>query len=157
MALHVARQVTTLGKIVNIYTNGSEDLANDIAAGFGSVAPMTVDTRKIQRMILEADGAGIQLQFEDGSSKTEGFLAHTPVTKPRGPFAAQLGLALRPSGDIEAAPPFYQTSVKGVYAAGDSCGMMKNVPHAIFSGSLAGMGASQQIVAENLGQTSLFG
>ncbi|QYT03371.1 Pyr_redox_2 domain-containing protein [Trichoderma simmonsii] len=157
MALHVARQVTTLSKTVNIYTNGSEDLAKDIAAGFGTVAPMKVDTRKIQRMTLQADGAGIHLQFEDGSSTTEGFLAHTPATKPRGPFATQLGLALRPNGDIEAGPPFYQTSVKGAYAAGDSCGMMKNIPHAIFSGSLAGMGASQQIVAENLGQTSLFG
>lgn len=153
----MARQVITLSESVTIYTNGSEDLAMDIAAGFGTATTMKVDSRKIQRMSLQANGLGISLQFEDKSSATEGFLAHTPETRPRGPLATQLELALRPNGDIEAGPPFYQTSVKGVYAAGDSCGMMKNVPHAIFSGSLAGMGASTQIVAEKLGQTSLFG
>jgi thioredoxin reductase len=128
-----------------------------VSSGFGRSTVMKIDSRKIKSISKEAENATVTLNFEDGSSATEGFLAHTPETKPRGPFAEQLGLEQAPSGDIKAGPPFYQTTVKGVFAAGDSCGMMKNVPHAIFSGSLAGMGVSIQIAAETQGQQSLFG
>lgn len=157
LALHVARQVSTLSKSVAIYTNGSEDLAKEVTGGFGTSTIMKVDSRKIKRLSKQVENATVLLEFEDGSSVIEGFLAHTPETKPRGPFAEQLGLEQTPPGDIKAGPPFYQTTIKGVFAAGDSCGMMKNVPHAIFSGSLAGMGVSTQIAAEAQGQQSLFG
>ncbi|RFU32827.1 hypothetical protein B7463_g3514, partial [Scytalidium lignicola] len=156
LALHVARQASSLSNSVTIYTNGSEDLAKDITAGLGAATAMKVDFRKIKRLSKESEKSSIRLEFEDGSSVVEAFLAHTPDTKPRGPFAEQLGLEQTPSGDIKAGPPFYQTNVKGAFAAGDNCGMMKNVPHAIFSGSLAGMGVSMQIVAETLGQVPLF-
>ncbi|KAI2758338.1 hypothetical protein DTO006G1_6854 [Penicillium roqueforti] len=156
-ALHVARQVSTLSQSVTIYTNGSEDLAKAVSEGFGTSTVMKVDSRKIKSLSKQAEKASILLEFEDGSSVTEGFLAHTPDTKPRGSFAEQLGLELTPSGDIKIAPPFYQTTVKGVFAAGDNCGLMKNVPHAIFSGSLAGMGVSTAIAAEAQGQKPLFG
>ncbi|KAJ6101982.1 hypothetical protein N7486_004409 [Penicillium sp. IBT 16267x] len=157
LVLHVARQVSTLSNTVTIYTNGSEDLAKQVEAGFGKATVMKVDSRKIKRFSKQAEKAAVLVEFEDGSSVIEGFLAHTPETKPRGPFVEQLGLEQTPTGDIKAGPPFYQTTVKGVFAAGDSCGMMKNVPHAIFSGSLAGMGVSTQIAAEALGQQPLFG
>ncbi|OAA63432.1 non ribosomal peptide synthase [Niveomyces insectorum RCEF 264] len=141
VTLHVARQVVTLSKSVTIYTNGSDDVAKDVAAGFGTASVMKVDARKIRRFSLLADGQGLRLEFEDGSSADEKFLAYTPATKLRGPFAEQLGLEQAPSGDIKAGPPIYQTSVKGVFAAGDNSGMIKSVPNAIFSGSLAAMGA----------------
>ena len=157
MALHVARQAAALSNKVTIYTNGAEEVAKDISAGFGATAVMAVDPRKIVRLEKQPTKAAVRLIFEDGSEKVEGFLAHTPQTKPRGPFVEQLGLEQTPSADIKAGPPFFETSVKGVFAAGDSCGMMKNVPNAVFSGSLAGMGASFQITANSLGQKPLFG
>ncbi|KAJ5212203.1 uncharacterized protein N7498_003849 [Penicillium cinerascens] len=157
LALHVARQISTLSQTVTIYTNGSEDLAKEVSAGFGTSTVMKVESRKIKSLSKQHEKASVLLEFEDGSSVIEGFLAHTPETRPRGPFAEQLGLEQTPSGDIKAGPPFYQTTVKGVFAAGDSCGMMKNAPHAIFSGSLAGMGVSAQIAAETQGQQPLFG
>jgi thioredoxin reductase len=157
LALHVARQVCTLTDSVTIYTNGSEDLAKEISAGFKTATVMKVDIRRISRFSKESEKAAVRIEFEDGSSVVESFLAHTPETKPRGSFAGELGLEQTPNSDIKAGPPFYQTSVKGAFAAGDSCGMMKNIPHAIFSGSLAAMGVSMQIVAETLGQTPLFG
>lgn len=157
MALHVARQASTLSETVTIYTNGDDDIAMEIAGGLGTAESMELDTRVIKRLVLLDDGAGgVRMEFKDGTSFTERFLVHAPATKPRGPFADQLGLDRTLGSDIKAGPPFYQTSVKGVYAAGDVSGMMKNVPNAIFSGSLAGSGASMQIVAEELGQASLF-
>ncbi|OKL56657.1 hypothetical protein UA08_08292 [Talaromyces atroroseus] len=129
LALHVARQAAALSRNVTIYTNGGEDVARDVSAGIGTTAVMTVDDRKIVRLEKQPDksAAAVRLIFEDGSEKLEGFLAHTPQTKPRGPFVEQLGLEQTPSCDIKAGPPFFETSVKGVFAAGDSCGMMKNI------------------------------
>ncbi|KKK22377.1 hypothetical protein ARAM_005552 [Aspergillus rambellii] len=157
VALHVARQVSALSDSVTFYTNGSEEVGRDIEAGFGTATAMKIDTRKIKCISKHSNRAGVSIEFEDGSSIVEAFLAHTPGTKVRGPFAEQMGLALAPSGDIKAGPPFYETNIKGVFAAGDNCGIIKNVPHAIFSGSLAGMGVASQIMAEALGQKPLFG
>lgn len=156
-ALHVARQAATLCNNVTIYTNGAEDISKEIDAGFGTKGVMTVDIRKIVRLEKQPERGCVRLIFEDGNEKIEGFLAHTPHTKRRGLFVEQLGLEQAPTGDIKAGPPFFETSIKDVFAAGDNCGLMKNVPNAIFSGSLAGMGASFQITAESLGQKPLFG
>ena len=157
MTLHVARQAATLGSHVAIYTNGSEQVAEEVSAGFGTTNVMSVDDRAISQLKKEPENASVRIIFDDGSEKVEGFMAHTPGTKPRGPFVEQLSLEQSPAGDIKAGPPFFETNTKGVFAAGDSSGMMKNIPNAIFSGSLAGMGASFQITAERLGQKSLFG
>lgn len=155
--LHVARQASSLSKSVTIYTNGSEELASNLVSAFGWAEQMTADSRRIKRFKKGQKNAEVTIQFEDGTEAVEGFLAHAPATKARDPFIEQLGLEMTPSGDIKAGPPFYQTSVKGVFAAGDNCLQMKNILLALSAGSLAGMGASTQILAESLGQKSMFG
>ncbi|KZF23927.1 FAD/NAD(P)-binding domain-containing protein [Xylona heveae TC161] len=156
-ALHVARQVAALSSNVTLYTNGSEELSTNLQSAFGSAKQMRVDSRRIKRFNKGTGSpAEVTIEFEDGTHAVEGFLAHHPRSKPKGPFCENLGLEKTPSGDLKAGPPFYETSVKGVFAAGDNCSMMKNVPNAIFSGSLAAMGASSQILAEALGQKALF-
>ncbi|OCL02666.1 FAD/NAD(P)-binding domain-containing protein [Glonium stellatum] len=155
--LHVARQASSLSKSVTIYTNGSEELASNLVSAFGSAKQMKTDSRRIKRFEKGRKNAEVTIQFEDGTEAIEGFLAHAPATKARGPFAEQLGLEMTSSGDIKAGPPFYQTNIKGVFAAGDNCLPMKNVLLALSAGSLAGMGASTQILAESLGQRSMFG
>lgn len=155
--LHVARQASALSKSVTIYTNGSEELASSLVSAFGSAAQMKADSRRIKRFRKGPKDSEVIIQFEDETEAVEGFLAHAPPTKAKGSFAEQLGLDTTPSGDIKAGPPFYQSSVRGVFAAGDNCLPMKNVPLALSAGSLAGMGASTQVLAETLGQKSMFG
>ncbi|KAK9848546.1 hypothetical protein MYU51_016585 [Penicillium brevicompactum] len=157
LALHVARQASAFSDSVTIYTNGSEELAQGIKASLGETTKFKVENRKIASLEKVNPNASVSVKLRDGTSLVEGFLAHTPETKPRGCFVEDLALEQTPKSDIKAGPPFFQTSAKGVFAAGDSCGMMKNAPNAIFSGSLAGMGASFQLSAELLGQQSLFG
>lgn len=166
VALHMARQASSLAQAVTIYTHGAGALAAEIEAGFcgagGSAGIMRVDNRVIQRFVFlgeqeQAHGGGIRIEFADGSTPAdEAFLAHAPKTRPRGPFVAQLGLETLPpgdhDGDIKVELPYYQTSVAGVFAAGDNCAKMKSVAHAMLSGNVAGMGAASQIVAEQLGQ-----
>ncbi|KAF2815487.1 FAD/NAD(P)-binding domain-containing protein [Mytilinidion resinicola] len=154
--LHVARQATSLSTSVTIYTNGAEELSISLQSAFGDAGRMKSDSRKIKSFKKGSKNAEVTIEFEDGSEVTEGFLAHAPPTKLKGPFAEQLGIAMQ-GNDIKAGPPFYQTSVQGVFTAGDNCLPMKNIPLAISVGSLAGMGASTQVIAERLGQKSMFG
>lgn len=91
------------------------------------------------------------VEFEDGGSKQEKFLVHQPLTTPSGPFVQQLGLTTTPMGDIQAEAPFHQTSVKGVFAAGDCMTMYKVIPGAISSGCNAAVGVSTQIQSEQHG------
>jgi len=83
-------------------------------------------------------------------------LAHKPKCQLSGTFAQQLGLELSPPGDLKATPPFYQTSLHGVFTAGDASYPVKIVPNAMFTGAAAAAGASAQLQAENFGHKSMF-
>ncbi|KAL8972889.1 MAG: hypothetical protein Q9197_002585, partial [Variospora fuerteventurae] len=64
-------------------------------------------------------------------------------------------LDLTPQGDFKTTPPFYQASVPGVFAAGDSCYPVKIANHALFTGAAAAAGIAAQLQAENLGHKSM--
>jgi thioredoxin reductase len=76
--------------------------------------------------------------------------AHAPDVEINGPFVEQLGLELAPSGEIKTNQPFNETSVPGVFAAGDCATMMRAVTTATMAGSMAAVGASGQIQREDL-------
>lgn len=156
-ALHFARQGLRMSKQMTLYTNGNEHLAKDLEAALETApAPMKVDSRKIKKLWKGSNRAEITLHFEDGNSQTESFLAHKPKTKLRGSLAAQLGLEVTPQGTIKVNPPFNQTSVKGVFAAGDCSNPMQTVTSALFSGTCAAGGASLQIQAEEYKHQAIF-
>ena len=155
-AMHISRNAAQLVESVTIYTNGSDQLSEDLAAQLGANTQFKTDSRPIKRLSLGEEDK-IVIEFEDGTSKAESFLAHAPMTHPKGPFAEQLGLKLAPPlQDIEVMQPFLQTSKRGVYAAGDNMIMAKAVPTAISNGAMAGNGASMQIQAEKHGHTPMF-
>ena len=158
LALHFARQALRLTPEVTVYTHGNEQLAQDLTTEIKltSTLQIKVDSRRISKLVKGSNKAEIVLQFDDGTEKTEGFLAHKPHTLLRGPFAEQLGLDVLPTGDIVVKPPFLQTSVSGVFAAGDCVSPMKTVAQALFSGCAVGAGAPTQLQAEMLGHKSLF-
>ena len=155
-ALHFARNALQLTpKGVNIYTNGSEPLRDSLTAALGPDSKMKIDTRIIARLEKGPHRAEIILHFSDGSKVVEGFLAHKPKCQLTGKFAQQLDLELSPQGDLKSTPPFYQTSLPGVFTAGDASYPVKIAPNALFTGAAAAAGASAQLQAENLGQKSM--
>lgn len=77
------------------------------------------------------------------------FKAHHPLIEMNGTFVDNLGLEKGPEGEIKVNPPFNETSVHGVFAAGDAASQMRVVPNAIYGGSLAGAGLVAQLQAEN--------
>lgn len=150
-ALVVARQASTLADKVTLYTNGSDEVAQALEAVLlphqrGSIK---TDSRPIARLVKEAEGSDVTVHFSDGSEPAqEGFLAHKPKLVLNGPsLAADLGLELTPQGDIKTLPPGVQTSVEGVFAAGDCGTMLKTVANAVASGSNAAAFVSMQVLA----------
>lgn len=151
ICLHLARQALRMSKQVTLYTHGSTQLAKELAEFFTTApAPVTINARKIVRMVKASERARVELHFEDGTAKTEAFLAHRPHIKLRSALAEQLGVELLSTGTIKVSPPFNQTSVKGVFAAGDCASVMHNVTTATQAGVAAGCGAPLQIQAEAL-------
>lgn len=156
-ALHFARQALRMVDQVTLYTNGNEQLANDLRATLEAApAPMSVDSKKITKLVKSPERARIMLEFEDGTSTTEAFLAHKPKTILRGDLAQQLGCELSPKQTVVINPPFNQTSIKGVFAAGDCASPMATVTNAMNSGTCAGGGAPLQIQAETYNQKCIF-
>ncbi|KAL4955394.1 FAD/NAD(P)-binding domain-containing protein [Aspergillus filifer] len=156
MAIHLAENAAHLSSTVTIYTHGSKDLSAQIQQSLGNANQNTfnVDPRAISRLRVLESG-GIQLTFADGTTAVEAFLVHNPFTKTNGPFAEQLGVEMTVSGELIANFPAYQTSVRGVFAAGDCVTQYKVVAGAISSGCNAAVAASTQLLAEKYGHHSL--
>ncbi|KAH8427540.1 NAD(P)/FAD-dependent oxidoreductase [Aspergillus melleus] len=169
MAIHLAENAAHLSASVTIYTHGSEELSAQIQTLLGPQPDgqkiFKVDSRPISRLsVVETDGkpTGIELTFADGTTALETFLVHDPFTRTKGPFAEQLGVETMSSlfpgsdnGEVVANFPMYQTSVHGVFAAGDCVTQYKVVAGAISSGCNAAVAASTQLLAERYGHQSL--
>ncbi|KAI2469307.1 FAD/NAD(P)-binding domain-containing protein [Annulohypoxylon bovei var. microspora] len=156
MALHFGRQVLRLADQATIYTHGNTQLAKELEEALAAgPAPMTVEPRKIIKLVKEPEGSKVTLHFEDGSSKTEAFVAHKPKPALRGNLHKQLGMDISPAGTIVVNPPFNQTGIQGVFAAGDCASPMHTVTHALHSGTCAGVSAPLQVQAEIWHQKSL--
>ncbi|KAG8157602.1 hypothetical protein KVR01_012644 [Diaporthe batatas] len=171
VAVHAAANAAQLAEGVTLYAHGDKALASGLKAAARRQARWTVEARRIRRLVGVGGGGGegeeeeevkggeevksVRVEFEDGTSRMENFLVNQPLTVPGGPFVGQLGLATSALGDIVAEAPFHQTSVRGVFAAGDCMTPNKVVPTAIASGSNAAVGASTQLQSEKYGFKSV--
>ncbi|KAI0423892.1 FAD/NAD(P)-binding domain-containing protein [Xylaria sp. FL1042] len=154
LAVHMAENAAQLSKTVSLYTDGNEDMASQLASVQSS--QFKVEARKIKRLTASKTSNSVTVEFTDGTQKEEKFLVHNPLTSVKGPFVAQLGIALTPMGDVQADAPAHQTSVRGVFAAGDCITPYKVIPGAISSGCNAAVAASTQLQAEKYGQPPMF-
>ncbi len=155
-AMHFARNALQLTpNAVTIYTNGSESLFDSVTSALGPDSKIKADARTISRLEKGPHRAEVILHFSDGSQAVEGFIAHKPKCQLNGTFAQQLGLELTPQGDLKVTPPFYATSLPGVFTAGDTSSPVKIAPNALFTGAAAAAGVAAQLQAEALGHKSI--
>ncbi|KAH7109294.1 hypothetical protein B0J11DRAFT_512951 [Dendryphion nanum] len=153
LAIHSADNAAQLAKHITIYTNGSQEVHAQLTAMLPN-SPFQIESRAIARLASK-DEDEVTIEFSDGTTTCVSFLVHNPLTTPQGPFVQQLGLQMSPMGDIQADAPFYQTTIKGVFAAGDCVTPFKVIPHAIASGNFAAVAAATQIQAEKYGHISM--
>jgi hypothetical protein len=80
---------------------------------------------------------------------TEGQV-HKTRTEVNGPFARQLSLELTEQGDIKTTAPFSESSVPGVFAAGDCTTPLKAVSQAVAMGSFVAAGVTGQLQVDRV-------
>lgn len=140
---------------VTIYTSGCHSLHDSLVSALGTESSFKVDSRVITRLEKCQHGADVILHFSDGSQAMEGWLAHKPKCQLSITFAQQLGLELTPQGDLKVTPPFYQTSLPGIFIAGDTSSPMKSAQNALYIGAAAAAGAVAELKAEASGHGSM--
>ncbi|KAH6615087.1 hypothetical protein C7974DRAFT_403245 [Boeremia exigua] len=154
---HLVQMTKAFDSRITIFSNGgiSDDppvqQALDVAKAFGA----KVDSRKIVRLVNNGPthAEGVTIEFEIGEPVTLGFIAHRPDTVNRSQHLIdQLGIeTVDPAmgGYIKVMNPiFNETSVRGVFAAGDTMVVMKQVAVAMAEGLKAAAGAGMQIAQE---------
>jgi thioredoxin reductase len=109
-------------------------------------AGVRIDTRT--PTAAESKGDGITLRFSDGTTARHAALFVAPRTSLAGSPAEQLGcdLAEGPMGPFVRVGPMAQTSVNGVFAAGDLARPAPNINFAISDGTMAGTGCHASLV-----------
>lgn len=142
---------------ITIFSNGpvsqEEPIqqALQLAKAFGA----TLDERKVSHLVNNGPSHtdGVTIHFETGEPSTLGFIVHKPATVNRAQHLIdQLGVETVDAaigGHIKIANPmFNETSVRGVFAGGDTMVMMKQVAVAMSDGLKAAVGAGMQIAQE---------
>ncbi|KAL3485881.1 FAD/NAD(P)-binding domain-containing protein [Aspergillus germanicus] len=152
--LHLARHAARLVPKVTIYTNGREELTDQIKSLLREDEEFTFDSRTIDKLAKGDEEASVVLRFSDASHTTEGFLVNRPKTVLQSEFASQLGCKMTKQGSIEITEPVCQTSVPGAFAAGDCAVLAKTVMNAMATGGFAGAAIAMQLEAEGPSPTS---
>lgn len=109
-------------------------------------ADIVVDTRTL--IAARADDSGISLSLEGGMDEHFAALFLGPKVSLAGSPADQLGCAVAegPMGPFVRVGPMAQTSVPGVFAAGDVARPMPNINFALADGAMAGSGCHASLL-----------
>jgi thioredoxin reductase len=156
---HMTQMAAAFDKRITIFSNGpiSKEEPVQKALKIASAYGAKLDERKVVRLVNNGPSHtdGVTIEFESGEAATLGFLVHRPATVNRAQhLIEQLGIETVDAamgGHIKIVNPmFNSTSVKGVFAAGDTMVMMKQVAIAMGEGLKAGAGAGIELGQENM-------
>lgn len=144
MAAHKARLITDWGRVTLLLNGLALDDATRAQLETQGIAVEPAPIAALEGALPGLTGARLQ----DGRLVPLDALFVNSRTRPRSPLAEQLGCALddAPFGPIVRTDTFKQTTVPGVYAAGDIARGMHNATFASADGVMAGVGAHQQLV-----------
>ncbi|KAF2235247.1 FAD/NAD(P)-binding domain-containing protein [Viridothelium virens] len=143
----LSRNALQFARTVTIYTNGSLDVASAIEPMVAKQPRLSINTKPIRSFTKLPTGSSVRLTFDDGTTKEEGFLAHTPMNSIDLDFAKELNLEMDPSGmALKVQQPFLESTEPGVFVAGDiSSPMAKMVLTGLTSGGFAANGIVRQL------------
>ncbi|KAF2256046.1 FAD/NAD(P)-binding domain-containing protein [Trematosphaeria pertusa] len=157
MHAHYVAMALNFDPRVTVFSNGPISSAAPVqqALKVAKALGAKVDERKIVRLVNNGPShvEGVSIEFETGEPVTLGFIAHRPPTVNRAQdLVEQLGLeTVDPAmgGHVKIVDPmFNKTSVKGVFAAGDTMSMMKQVTVSMADGLKAAAGVGNHLGAE---------
>ncbi|UII27452.1 NAD(P)/FAD-dependent oxidoreductase [Fulvivirga maritima] len=130
---------------LTLFTNGTTDLPEAGIQKLKENNIAIVDTKITE--LLHHDGKLQHLQLADGQTvELEALYAALPMEQ-QSTIPEMLNCNFSESGHI-AVNDFKQTSVAGVFAAGDNSSPMRSVANAVAAGNFAGAFISKEIIAE---------
>jgi thioredoxin reductase len=144
-ATHQANMIPDWGP-TTFLTNGVVHLTADERAALGARG-VAIEETPVAEVLNASDGlAGVRLA--DGRTVALDALFTGVPTRLTSPLAEQLGCAIDDTlgGPIIRVDAMGQTTVPGVYAAGDAAAMMKSIPGAVASGYMVGAVAHQSLI-----------
>ena len=134
-ALHEADELAPLAGSVTILTNGEPE-------AFTKPCPYPIDRRPISALVGDKALAGVQ--FADGGLLLANGLFVALGTAGSAEIARQTGAELGADGSV-VVDAAMQTTLPGLYAAGDCTGGLKQIAKAVHEGTQAGLSAIQYI------------
>lgn len=155
MAILVARTARQFAKKVTIFTHGEDESAKALQqAGASEKDGIYIETRPIARLEQAADPSGgnglrVHLAANDGGTESEAidirFLAHAPDTRLTNDWAEMLGLGLTSAGTYKLTEGTNESTVRGVFVAGDHA-LPGKVAQAVSSGVLVAAAVARQLL-----------
>lgn len=144
-AVHLASLVHNLTDKLSILTMGKADFTEEQMAKLDRHRIRITEARI---SIIEHENGHIKnVVFEDGSKMSFNALyAAVPFTQ-HSDIPVSLGCELTEHGYIKV-DAFQKTSMKGVFACGDSSSMMRSVAYAVSTGNVAGAMVNHEITEE---------
>ncbi|MBL3656347.1 NAD(P)/FAD-dependent oxidoreductase [Fulvivirga sediminis] len=130
---------------LTLFTNGTPDLPEEGIQKLKENNIAIVDTEITE--LVHHDGKLQHLQLADGQTvELEALYAALPMEQ-QSTIPEMLSCNFSEGGHIEV-NDFKQTSVTGVFAAGDNSSPMRSVANAVAAGNVAGAFISKEIIAE---------
>lgn len=80
-AMHVARMARRFATTVTIYTHGAQELTQALEKASDGTG-IRVDSRPIARLVKGQGKSDVEVAFEDGTQRMEGFLVMIHHTRP---------------------------------------------------------------------------
>ncbi|EXJ91944.1 hypothetical protein A1O3_00494 [Capronia epimyces CBS 606.96] len=149
---------TSSSQLPTLLTNGAmspSDVEEAAArAPMRGTLGLKIDSRPLKRIEYDPhEPDQIVVSFSEGEPQTFGFLVHKADTQTIGNWAEQLGIetiSSNPNSDLKLVSPLGETSVKGVYAAGDCATPLKQVTNAVAMGVIAGASVANAVSVEKM-------
>ncbi len=144
-AFEYAKLISNWTKDLTIFTNGGETLSNE-QKDILKLHNIKVNDLPITQL-KHNNGVLQKVVFTDGSTEAINAIYHRPVLKQHCNLPEVLGCELTEHGFIKV-DNMQQTSIPGVFAAGDNTTMFRSLAVAIADGSKAGAIINKQLVDE---------
>jgi thioredoxin reductase len=144
-AFHLTKLVYNLSKSITLYTNGKSTLTDDQTAKLANRSITVVEDKLVEA--IHENGQVKKIMFEDGRAVAVDALFVKPNSTQHCTIPEKLGCKLTQHGFLQV-DDFQQTTVPGVFCAGDNSTMIRAVAAAVAAGNKAGAAINRDLTDE---------
>ncbi len=146
MGFEFSKLISNWTKDLTLFTNGPIDLTEENLSKLKE-KNININDQEIEEIVHE-NGFVKQLKFKDGTVHEIAAVYARGTFEHNTKVINDLKIDLTEQGYI-AVDNFKQTSVMGIFAAGDCTTMMRAVSESVYSGSLSGIFANKQLIEDS--------